>query len=230
MPQQHDGFVSRGGIKLQHALAAFKLSPAALRCADLGCSTGGFTDCLLQHHAQHVISVDTGYGVLAYKLRSDPRVTTIERANALHTRPPNQPDGSPDLCDLVVLDLSWTPQRLAIPAALAWLKPHGQIITLIKPHYELADIEPHNPALRRQHHHVHPAPQPAPNSAPNSPPPLRAGVLTDQLAADVKQRVLNLLPALGVRVVACTQSPIRGGAKGDGNTEFLALLAPAYST
>jgi 23S rRNA (cytidine1920-2'-O)/16S rRNA (cytidine1409-2'-O)-methyltransferase len=129
-------YVSRGGLKLAHALSAFSFSPAGLRCADLGCSTGGFTDCLLQAGAAHVYAVDTAYGQLAWKLRQDPRVTVVERANALHVPPPEEP------VDLVVADLGWTPQRLLIPAALRWLTPAGRIISLIKPHYELRDQSP----------------------------------------------------------------------------------------
>lgn len=128
-------FVSRGGLKLAHALSDFSFSPGGLRCADLGCSTGGFTDCLLQSGAAHVYAVDTAYGQLAWKLRQDPRVTVIERSNALHVQPPHT-------VDLVVADLGWTPQRLLIPAALRWLTPTGRIISLIKPHYELRDLSP----------------------------------------------------------------------------------------
>jgi 23S rRNA (cytidine1920-2'-O)/16S rRNA (cytidine1409-2'-O)-methyltransferase len=127
-------YVSRGGVKLRHALDEFGVDVAGLVCADLGCSTGGFTDCLLQAGARHVYAVDTGYGVLAWKLRQDPRVTVIERANALHTRPRER-------VDLVTIDLGWTPQRLCIPAALRWLAEDGRIITLIKPHYEAEKME-----------------------------------------------------------------------------------------
>ena len=108
-------FVSRAGEKLEHALKTFDLSVAGLRCADFGCNVGGFTDCMLQRDAGHVLAIDTGYGVLAWKLRSDERVTVMERTNALHADPPAQG------VDLVVIDLAWTPQRLALPAARPWL-------------------------------------------------------------------------------------------------------------
>jgi len=124
-------YVSRGGLKLRHALDTFKLSVSGLTCADLGASTGGFTDCLLQAGAAKVYSVDTAYGEFAWKLRNDPRVVVVERTNALHAVPPA---GG---VDLVVADLGWTPQRLLIPAALTWIRPAGRIISLIKPHYEL---------------------------------------------------------------------------------------------
>jgi 23S rRNA (cytidine1920-2'-O)/16S rRNA (cytidine1409-2'-O)-methyltransferase len=127
------GFVSRGGLKLQAALDAFGLDVNGFVCADLGCNVGGFTDCLLQRGARHVHAVDTGYGALAWKLRSDPRVTVMERTNALHLEPPVTG------IDLVVIDLAWTKQSHAIPAALRW-KPR-RIITLIKPHYETSQTQ-----------------------------------------------------------------------------------------
>lgn len=129
-------FVSRGGLKLRHALDAFAIDPSGLVCADLGCNVGGFTDCLLQAGAARVTAVDTGYGALAWKLRNDPRVVVMERTNALHAIPP---DGG---VDLVVIDLGWTPQRKCIPAARQWLRPSdsSRIITLIKPHYEQEDV------------------------------------------------------------------------------------------
>ncbi len=128
-------YVSRGGLKLEAALDHFQLDVTDLTCADLGCSTGGFTDCLLQRGASRVFAVDTAYGQLAWKLRNDPRVTVMERNNALHVAPPF-PEGA---CQLVVIDLGWTKQQQAIPAALRWLTSTsggGKVITLIKPHYE----------------------------------------------------------------------------------------------
>ena len=131
MPDPACPYVSRGGLKLAAALEAFTLDVTGRTCADLGCSTGGFTDCLLQRGAARVFAVDTGYGQLAWKLRQDPRVTVMERTNALHAEPVEP-------CDVVVLDLGWTKQALAIPAALRWLTAaeHGRIVSLVKPHYE----------------------------------------------------------------------------------------------
>ena len=126
-------FVSRAGLKLEHALQTFNFDVTNLTCADLGCNVGGFTDCLLQRGASHVHAVDTGYGTLAWKLRSDPRVETLERTNALHIEPPTH-------VDLVTIDLGWTPQKLALPAGLKWMTS-GHIITLVKPHYELSEAE-----------------------------------------------------------------------------------------
>jgi len=131
MTSPNPSYVSRGGLKLETALISFGLEVNGLICADLGCSTGGFTDCLLQHGAKHVYAVDTAYGELAWKLRQDPRVTVLERSNALHLEPAAA-------CGLVTVDLGWTPQRLALPVAMRWLGqgPGGRIISLIKPHYE----------------------------------------------------------------------------------------------
>jgi len=123
-------YVSRGGLKLRHALDEFNLNVTGLTCADLGASTGGFTDCLLQAGAARVYAVDTAYGEFAWKLRNDPRVTVMERTNALHATPA---EGG---VDLVVVDLGWTPQRLLVPIALSWLRPGGRILSLVKPHYE----------------------------------------------------------------------------------------------
>lgn len=190
-------YVGRGGLKLRHALDAFALDPTNLVCADLGCNVGGFTDCLLRAGAASVVAVDTAYGQLAWPLRQDPRVTVLERTNALHADPPS---GS---VDLVVIDLGWTPQRLAIPTALRWVRPGGRIITLIKPHYELAPDEKHL---------------------------LQSGVLPEPDAQRIAQRAIDAFPPLHTRVIDSTRSPIQGGAsrgRKHGNSEWLALLAPA---
>ena len=126
-------FVSRAGLKLEHALNTFGFDVTGLSCADLGCNVGGFTDCLLQRGASQVYAVDTGYGTLEWKLRNDDRVETLERTNALHVEPPAR-------VDLVVIDLGWTPQKFALPAGLKWVE-RGHIITLVKPHYELTEAE-----------------------------------------------------------------------------------------
>lgn len=128
-------FVSRAGLKLDHAMSRMGLDVTGLRCADFGCNVGGFTDCLLQHGAAHVIAVDTSYGTLDWSLRSDPRVTTKERSNAMHVACPEDP------VDLVTIDVGWTPLRQVIPNALLWLKPSGSILALVKPHYEANEAE-----------------------------------------------------------------------------------------
>ena len=122
-------FVSRGGEKLAAALAAFDVVPADAVCADLGCNVGGFTDALLACGAQRVYAIDTGYGTLAYRLRTDPRVVVLERTNAMHVT-------LDEPMDLVVVDVGWTRQRHVLPNARRLVKPRARIITLIKPHYE----------------------------------------------------------------------------------------------
>lgn len=122
-------FVSRAGSKLDHALAAFGLDVSGKICADLGCSTGGFTDCLLQRGAAKVFAVDTGYGVLDWKLRKDPRVVVLERTNAMHVR-------LAEPVEIVTIDVGWTRQKNILPSARRLLAPGGAVVTLIKPHYE----------------------------------------------------------------------------------------------
>ena len=198
MPKDPDNpYVSRGGLKMRHALETFGLDVTGLACADLGCSTGGFTDCLLQNGADSVTCVDTAYGQLEWKIRSDLRVTAIERTNALHAAPPEQG------VDLVVIDLGWTPQRLAIPAAKNWLNATGRIITLIKPHYELSD------RMRKAKH--------------------EEVVLDDDKAELVAEEAAADIAKLGFTVAGLTRSPILGGgkrskSKSKGNVEWLALL------
>lgn len=123
-------YASRAGRKLAAALEAFETDVTGLACADFGCHAGGFTDCLLGHDAARVWSVDTGYGILDWRLRNDPRVVVMERTNVLHCDPPGE-------AGLVTIDVGWTRQRHVVPAALRWLAPGGRIITLVKPHYEL---------------------------------------------------------------------------------------------
>lgn len=181
-------FVSRAGLKLARALEAFSINPTGLECADFGCNAGGFTDCLLQNGARKVVAVDTGYGMLDWKLRNDSRVEVRERTNVLHAPPPK------DGVDLVVLDMAWTKQAHSIPVALRWLRAGGQIVSLVKPHYESQGDE--RKALIK-------------------------GVLPPQVAAQVIARVLGEMAALGVRVANDTPSPIEGGG---GNCEHLAHL------
>ncbi|MFA6045048.1 MAG: SAM-dependent methyltransferase [Phycisphaerales bacterium] len=193
---QEPRYVGRGGHKLRHALTAFDIHPTGLTCADFGCSTGGFTDCLLQAGAAKVYAIDTAYGQLAWTLRKDPRVQVMERTNALHAQPPEVP------VDLVVADLGWTPQRLLVPVAMKWLRPGGHLITLIKPHYEFKDrggklppkgILPEEQALEITHQTV--------------------ALLA---AAGFSVRSLTKSPVLG-------GADLKG--KGGGNAEWLAVIA-----
>lgn len=122
-------YASRGGEKLAAALRDFSIHPNGWVCCDLGSHAGGFVDCLLQHEAARVHAVDPGYGILAYHLRQDPRVVVHERTNALRFH-------CPEPCQLVTIDVGWTPQRLILPTARHALAPGGRIITLVKPQYE----------------------------------------------------------------------------------------------
>jgi 23S rRNA (cytidine1920-2'-O)/16S rRNA (cytidine1409-2'-O)-methyltransferase len=123
-------FVSRGGDKLAAALAAFPVDVKGCIAADVGASTGGFTDCLLQADVAKVYAIDVGYGQIALTLRNDPRVLVIERTNARHLERLDEP------VSLVVIDASFISLRLLLPAVKGWLTPQADIITLIKPQFE----------------------------------------------------------------------------------------------
>ena len=130
-------FVSRGGHKLEHALAHFHLDVAGLTAFDLGASTGGFTDCLLQRGAARVFAVDVGQGQLAWKLRSDPRVVVREKTNARFLKPEHFPAPA----DLLVVDCSFISLTKILPPAVPLLKPDGKIVALIKPQFEAGKAE-----------------------------------------------------------------------------------------
>lgn len=123
-------YVSRGGYKLAGALDAFNIDPRAWVCADLGASTGGFTDVLLQRGAARVYALDVGYGQLAWKLRQDPRVIVMDRVNARRL------ERLPEPIDLVVIDVSFISLELILPPAKHLLQTRGEIIALIKPQFE----------------------------------------------------------------------------------------------
>lgn len=129
MAQVSGLFVSRAGDKLDFALSHFDINVRGFICADLGCSTGGFVDCLLKRKAKKVYAVDTAYGELNWSLRNDSRVVVLERTNALYV-------DIGEKVDFVCIDVGWTPQKLILPKAKELLKPDGIIISLIKPHYE----------------------------------------------------------------------------------------------
>jgi len=122
-------FVSRAGQKLDHALATFQIDVSGKICADLGSNTGGFVDCLLKRGAAKVYAIDTGYGVLDWKLRNDPRVIVMERTNAMHAT-------LPETVAVVTIDVAWTKQKHILPAARRMMSDNGVCVTLIKPHYE----------------------------------------------------------------------------------------------
>lgn len=126
-------YVSRGGLKLARALDVFQLSVAGRVALDVGASTGGFTDCLLQNGARKVFAVDVGYGQLAWKLREDRRVVNLERTN-IRTLAADRLDEQPDLA---VIDASFISLEKVLPATLAHLQPASDIIALIKPQFEV---------------------------------------------------------------------------------------------
>jgi 23S rRNA (cytidine1920-2'-O)/16S rRNA (cytidine1409-2'-O)-methyltransferase len=133
-------YVSRGGLKLEHALKTFQLNVAEKRAVDLGASTGGFTDCLLQHGAAAVYAVDVGRGQLAWKLRHDQRVVVMEKTNARAVTPASFP-GPFHPVDLVVIDCSFISLRKILPPAVALVKPFGKIVALVKPQFEAGKAE-----------------------------------------------------------------------------------------
>ncbi|HVV01085.1 MAG TPA: TlyA family RNA methyltransferase [Verrucomicrobiae bacterium] len=187
-------FVSRGGYKLEHAIQRFHLDFAEATVVDLGASTGGFTDCALQHGAARVYAVDVGHGQLAWKLRQDSRVAVMERTNARELTPAAFPSPfSP--ADFVVVDCSFISLRKIIPAAVALLKSSGKLVALIKPQFEAGKREADR----------------------------GAGVIRDPAIHERVLRELREFVAGGggLRWVDDTPSPLLGPA---GNREFLALL------
>lgn len=143
-------FVSRGGIKLQAALEAFPVTVDGAVCADVGASTGGFTDCLLQHGAARVYAIDVGHGQLDWKLRQDERVIVKERTNARHL------DRLPEPVGLVCVDAAFISLSLLLPKIKNWLADAGQVICLVKPQFEAGPAQVgkggvvKDPAVRRQ--------------------------------------------------------------------------------
>ena len=130
-------YVSRGGLKLEHALHYFSISTQGKRVLDIGASTGGFTDCLLQQGAEKVVALDVGEGQLHWKLRQNSRVEVVEGKNARHLAPGELGD----LFELIVMDVSFISQTLLWPRILEQLKPGGIVITLIKPQFEVQACE-----------------------------------------------------------------------------------------
>lgn len=166
-------FASRAGAKLDYALRAFAIGVEGQICADFGSNVGGFVDCLLRQGASRVYAVERGYGVLAYGLRTDARVVVMERTDALQVR-------LPEPVRLLTIDMGWTRQTHVLPAARRSLAPEGEIISLIKPHYEAA-LEM-----------------------------LRGGVLAEEHVEEVLDLVRSVLSDVGLTLVGETESPIRG--------------------
>ena len=183
-------YVSRGGLKLEGALQSAGWLVAGWRCLDVGQSTGGFTDCLLQHGAVQVVGLDVGHGQLHERLRSDARVVCIEGLNAreLQAGDARIPDAAAGF-DLAVGDVSFISLTLVLPGVVALLKPGGRLLMLVKPQFEL---------------------QPGQVG--------KGGIVRDvSLYALVESRLREACASLGLQVQAWRDSPIAGG---DGNREF----------
>jgi 23S rRNA (cytidine1920-2'-O)/16S rRNA (cytidine1409-2'-O)-methyltransferase len=130
-------YVSRGGIKLEGALVAFRIDPRGMVVMDVGASTGGFTDCVLQKGAERVYAVDVGYGNLAWKLREDPRVINLERRNIRYLKR----EEIPEEMDLILIDTSFISVEKFLPHLVEFLKKKGIIVSLIKPQFEVGKGE-----------------------------------------------------------------------------------------
>jgi 23S rRNA (cytidine1920-2'-O)/16S rRNA (cytidine1409-2'-O)-methyltransferase len=187
-------YVSRGGFKLEHALAFFQLDVANQTAIDVGASTGGFTDCLLQHGAAKVYAVDVGQGQLAWKLRQDPRVVVLEKTNARYLTPEAFPAPFAPL-DLAVIDCSFISLQKILPPVVALLGASAKVVALVKPQFEAGKAEADK----------------------------GAGVIRDPAVHERVLRELSefVHGQPGLRWRSATPSPILGPA---GNKEFLALI------
>lgn len=191
-------FASRAGEKLEFALQKFDIDVKGKVCADFGSNTGGFVDVLLKRGAKRVYSIDTGYGVLDWKLRNDKRVVVMERTNAMHVDLPDfakATTGKAERMDLISIDVGWTPQTKILPNAIKNLKDNGDIVSLIKPHYE---------ATARKSHRI------------------KKGKLSDKEAQEVLGSTLEEIKELRLEVKGVIESPITGDKAG--NKEWLALI------
>jgi 23S rRNA (cytidine1920-2'-O)/16S rRNA (cytidine1409-2'-O)-methyltransferase len=180
-------YVSRAALKLEHALKTFKIDVCGLTCADFGSNVGGFVQILLENDAKKVFSVDTSYGTLDWNLRNNPKVTVLERTNAMHVK-------LPEKCNFISLDTGWTTQTKVLPNVLLNLAPKGQVVTLVKPHYE---AKKYGFNLKKGQIQV---------------PDL------ENLLIEVKKGITDL----GFKVIGEVESPIKG--KHGGNTEYLLYL------
>ena len=130
-------YVGRGGLKLEKALAEFQIDPAGLTCLDVGASTGGFTDCLLQQGARRVVALDVGHNQIDWRLRTDPRVEVREGVNARHLKPSE----FTERFDLAVMDVSFISATKVLPAVVPLLNPGGRVVLLVKPQFEVGKGE-----------------------------------------------------------------------------------------
>jgi 23S rRNA (cytidine1920-2'-O)/16S rRNA (cytidine1409-2'-O)-methyltransferase len=186
-------YVSRGGFKLEAALSHWQIKLNGRKCADIGTSTGGFTDCMLQHGAASVVAVDTGYGQIAEALRRDPRVTLRERTNARYLKPGDLP---PEV-SFISMDVSFISATLVLPAVVAAVREHPadvlEAVILVKPQFE---------AGREYIGH--------------------GGIVHDPAAHQLaNDRVREAMQNAGASGLALIDSPLLGGGSGTGNREFL---------
>jgi len=188
-------YVGRGGLKLEHALETWKIAVEGLACADIGASTGGFTDCMLQRGAASVLAVDTGYGQIAHKLRVDPRVSLMERTNARLLEPGQLVSQAPQPIRFFAMDVSFISATLVLPAVVSALAPAetrwaGDAVILVKPQFEAG------------REHVG-----------------KGGIVRDPEAQQYAvHRVEDAVRELGGEALALIDSPILGM---EGNREFL---------
>ena len=187
-------YVSRGGLKLEHGLDHFGLDVSGKTAIDIGASTGGFTDCLLQRGAAKVFAVDVGQGQLAWKLRNDPRVVVMEKTNARELAPGGFPPPFTPV-DLIVADCSFISLQRILPPAIALARPGASILALLKPQFEAGKAEADR----------------------------GAGVIRDPAVHERVLRELEVFVTthLGLRWLGVTESPVLGPA---GNKEFLVLI------
>jgi 23S rRNA (cytidine1920-2'-O)/16S rRNA (cytidine1409-2'-O)-methyltransferase len=174
-------YVGRGGYKLEGALKHFGIDPTGWTCLDIGASTGGFTDCLLQHGAAKVWAIDVGHDQMAWKIRNDPRVAVREGMNARYL----SVDEIPDPLDAIVIDVSFISLTLILPAAAPLLKPGAVLIALIKPQFELRREQVGKGGV------------------------IRDATLHDEAVQKVREFVTQYLPSLSWS--GCIESPIKGG-------------------
>ena len=192
-------YVSRGGFKLEHALKHFAVDPTGLTAVDLGASTGGFTDCLLQHGASRIWAVDVGQGQLAWKLRTDARVVVMEKTNARDLTPERMGAAWAHV-DLIVVDCSFISLRKILPTAVALVRPSGRIVALVKPQFEAGKEE-----------------------ADRGRGVIRDPAIHQRVLAEIEQFATS---RNDLNWCGCTESPLLGPA---GNKEFLVLLERSLS-
>ncbi len=194
-------YVSRGGLKLEHALKTFKVKIEDSIVIDIGASTGGFTDCLLKQGAKKVYAVDVGYGQLAWKLRGDPGVVVVERTNIRYLKPEGlyKSKTEDEKASLATIDVSFISLSKVLPAVYNLLSDEGEVIALVKPQFE---------ARREQVE--------------------KGGLVKDRgVQVEVLRKVVKSAEEIGFKFREATYSPIKGA---DGNIEFFVYLSKVGSS